>query len=564
MSQPETQIQQPGAGRELLLVCASASRARAQTLSAALATDEIAPHIWSPEEGAQADLSRAFAVAVCWTPAACGSDAVMLQAVNARGAGKLVEVLLAPCRPPSPFGRRFGTADLADWGGDRDDPAVRALVEIVRARAEGRSTRPHVLGMRLVRWGGVGVAAAAALTFAVNLGSLKQTWDSFLNPAASEKALAATDAKVDAVLTMLKTNAGQTAGSSPPAGSETALRQTIADLLSAQDGARGRAADRLASGDAAGALEELQQAAAEAEKANAGLSETWKEIGALAFYAETDTAVAAYERALALAPQDHNARLQLAQLYGRVGRQVEAEQALFQVIGASAEAQDRKWLAEGYHLLGLHYRVVSQPEQEEQTLLQALTLHTELGDVVGQRNDLAELSITAGAAGDAAASREYLARSVALRDKAAGDPALDYADRAELARLKGDWRKARELYSKGLEVSEKSGNLVYQINFNSSLGRIELDRGKIDKAEARYQRALALARQIRDLEGEAISLSDLSILEERRKRMPAAIDYGRQSADAYQNAGMLADADAMMLWVESVEQDIGQAAPANR
>ena len=58
-------------------------------------------------------------------------------------------------------------------------------------------------------WGGAGAATLAAIALIANFGDLRQAFDGIVNPAASEAALTATDAKVEEVLTLLKQKSPQ-------------------------------------------------------------------------------------------------------------------------------------------------------------------------------------------------------------------------------------------------------------------------------------------------------------------------------------------------------------------
>src|SRR6185436_7383768 len=204
-------------------------------------------------------IDAARAVVVCWTPAAVASDVVNLQAARARKARKLVPILLAPCRPPSDLGGRFEISDLTGWRGDPSDPQFLRLVHLIHARLSGRILSGEFWRSRYVSWGGAGAATLALLAIAVNAGGLKQAFDSVFNPAASERALSATDAKVDEVLTLLNGKSGKPLDAS----AETVMRESIARLLSAQEGARGNAGRKLAGGDLKGALGDLREAALE-------------------------------------------------------------------------------------------------------------------------------------------------------------------------------------------------------------------------------------------------------------------------------------------------------------
>lgn len=549
--EPDTTRKTPG----LRLVGAEASRERIGVLAAALEAGGDAPTLLIPDADPATPPPAgdpAAIVVLCWTPAACGADAVILEAMRAKRDGRLVEALLTPCRPPSPFGRRFGPADLTQWDGDAHDDAFKALTEIVRARMEGRAPGARVLGAQLLRWGGASAAGVAALTFMLNFGSLKQTLDSFLNPAASEKALAATDAKVDAVLTMLKANAPAGApspfmGADP--NSDAALRETIAALLSAQSGARGRAAQRLEAGDAAGALDALQQSASQAEKAAADLAETWKQIGAIASYSDPPKALDALQRAIALVPDDPVARLQLGDLYLRLGRLDEAETEYINVGGL--QGIDDAWMVRADSALGALLKARSEYVDATEILKGALAFHEKLGDVDGQIYDLLLLSDIARETDDTPAGRVWLAKAVALQTPESTDPVRDAYARGSLADMDDDLVAARREFAAALALSEQLNDIGFQTGINASIARVARKQKKYAEAETHYRRAVDLAVQIGDPQNEAIALEDLSVMAEERKKMRPAIDYAKRARDAYARAGMKADSERLTDWLKS-------------
>src|SRR6185295_17964632 len=295
-----------------------------------------------------------------------------LQAARARKARKLVPILLAPCRPPSDLGGRFEISDLTGWRGDPSDPQFLRLVHLIHARLSGRILSGEFWRSRYVSWGGAGAATLALLAIAVNAGGLKQAFDSVFNPAASERALSATDAKVDEVLTLLKGKSGKPLDAS----AETVMRESIARLLSAQTGVRGAAANKLAGGDLKGALGDLREAALEGEEAAAALAETWSEIGALAFSQYTWDAISAYSRAVQLDPDDPMARSQLGHLFMRTGRLDEAGSEYRYIY---EKTDDEMWRALAAGSLGQLALRRGQEEEAEEYLNFALEIDTAAG-----------------------------------------------------------------------------------------------------------------------------------------------------------------------------------------
>lgn len=391
-----------GARRRLLIVFADLSRDLAAPLARALEAagfDTVFPE----SERSSPAIDDVDAVIVAWTPAAVASDRVNLQAGRARKAGKLVPVMLAPCRPPSDIGRRLGLADLTGWAGDPGDATFLRLTQSLHARFSGRVIGGQLFNFRNLSLGGAGAASLAAIAVAANAGGLKDAYDSIANPAASEKTLSATQAKVDAVLTLLKTGSSDL---SP--GAETAMRESIARLLSAQSGARGKAAGKLAKGDLDGAIKDLKSAAQQGERAAAGLAETWKEIGALAFPTETWDAIDAYKRATELAPNDPAAHSQLGNLYMRTA---ELDKAMGQFQRLFDIADDERngasdWLGLAAGSIGLIAVRQGDMEKADLYLKQALAINTQAGDLSGQAADLSdigEMHLTQGQLKDAEA-----------------------------------------------------------------------------------------------------------------------------------------------------------------
>ncbi|MEQ1610130.1 MAG: tetratricopeptide repeat protein [Hyphomonadaceae bacterium] len=475
--------------------------------------------------------NEADVMLVCWTPAGVASDSVNLEAARARKAKKLAAVLLAPCAPPASFGHPL--ADLSAW---RGDPSAREILPLVHALHAQVSKRPFSGGLwksDYLSWGGLGAATLGLVAIIANLGGLTQTIGGLVDPAASQRALSATDAKVEEVLTLLK----QKSPSSLSADAEAALRDSIERLLAAQDGARGQAASKLESGDLDGARMALQTAAREGEKVIAGLSETWLEIGALAYLSDTFGAINAYKRASQLNPENAQTFSMLGSLYMRVGRIDEAQQAFEQMMNV---ADTDSTMARALGNLGVAAMARGELDQAEQYFGDSLEVNTRAGDLGGQGQDLNDLGEIYRVKGQFAKAEDYMRRALKLATEA-GHPEGMANVQLRLGRLAADRGRIAEAtasYTRSREISEALGDSEGMSAAMNSLAEIEFNRGRIDAASKIVEQSLALAQEVSARESEAFAHGLIGEIAEKRGEMNAAIEHYREARTIYTDIGM--------------------------
>lgn len=528
---------QKGSGRRLRLASADASRALVDPFAAALEAAGFSVDD-SPADHAGLDdaIAAADAVIVCWTPAAVASDAVNLEAARARRAGKLVSVLLAPCTPAASHGGRLAVTDLSGWRSDPSDPELLALVQSLHARFGGQIISGEFWRSRLFSWGGAGALSVAAITLLVNFGALRQTFDGLFNPAATERTLSATDAKVDQVLALLVSRSG----GALDASSEGVMRASISELLSTQSGERGRAALKLGRGDIEGALADLQGLAAQGETAAADLSATWSQIGALTFTTRTWDAIHAYRRAIELSPSDHDSHSQLGHLYVRVGRLEDAHE-IFSTIYQNIDHEDEAARGRAASDLGMALLRLGDLGQAEGYLIEALAAADNAGDVQTAgfvEADLGELAI---ARGDLDAAEQRFARALALhleaRDRHGEATAIALA--ALLARQRGDLDAAQRELTRALAIYESLNDPDGRAFALGGLGDIAQDRGDRELARRHFTQALELAREISASEVTAMNLVRLGELAEQDRDNIAAIEAYREARFLYGMIGVV-------------------------
>lgn len=508
----------------IALAFADTSRSLAQQLGLALEAAGFSAD-------ASGDLSTdAQLVLVCWTPAAVASDAVNGEAARARKARQFASVILAPCSPPSGFGRPMG--DLSGWQGDPTSAEFRALVGTLHGRLSGRMFSGDFWRSRYLSFGGLGAAALGGVAIIANLGDLGQTIDGAFNPAASERTLTQTDAKVEEVLTLLRQKSGQDLSDD----AEAALRESIMRLLAAQDGARGAAAEKLAAGDFEGAMMDLMGAADEGEKVVAGLAETWMEIGALAYLNDTPTAMDAYKRATELAPDNAEALNMLGSLYMRTGQHEEAIK-IYETMQYLAEDDTANALA--LSNLGFAYFQIDLLDEAEQFFRQSLEINENVGNLSGVGSDLRDLGEVLRLKGDDAKAGEYMRRAlkIAQDTKDKGAEASAHLRLGGLAHGLGRLSEAGAAYTRSRALWEELGDIEGMAAAMNSLASVEFDRGRINEAKALLDQSLKLAQDVWARESEAYALGLLGQIAEKRGDRIAAINFYRDAQTIYRQNG---------------------------
>ena len=90
------------------------------------------------EETIEQELHQAKVAIVAWSPEAVVSENVKAEARWARNHGRLIQVFVEACDPPTFFGERQGVS-LIGWRGGADDPRFQTVIAAVRAIMDGKA-----------------------------------------------------------------------------------------------------------------------------------------------------------------------------------------------------------------------------------------------------------------------------------------------------------------------------------------------------------------------------------------------------------------------------------------
>jgi eukaryotic-like serine/threonine-protein kinase len=192
---------------------------------------------------------------------------------------------------------------------------------------------------------------------------------------------------------------------------------------------------------------------------------------------------------------DVEARLQLAEVYGKQG-ELESAQRELRAVTAASPGHPRGWYLLGkYAILAGEYRAAA-----EDYLVRALVIQDGLGNVAGSADAENALGIALAGLGNTEAARRRYESAIALR-REIGDERGVAATTANLARMEldeGRIESARTGLQQALQIVERLGDRQTLANLHNELGALAEHEGRFGDALERYRRSLKLFRELGD------------------------------------------------------------------
>ncbi|WP_417911528.1 tetratricopeptide repeat protein [Candidatus Electronema sp. TJ] len=314
-----------------------------------------------------------------------------------------------------------------------------------------------------------------------------------------------------------------------------ALTEAVTALAKADAPAKSinEALQALEQGDTAKAqaifAEVLRSKEAEGRQANKEAAAAARHLGALAFMNDTKAALAAYQKAVQLDPDDVDGWNQLGHLLHRTGELAQAEEAYRKVLALGEAHQDKEWQAKAYgnlgnvyltrSNLGLVYDARGELDKAEEMYSKSLEISEALGLKAATANQYGNLG------------NVYFIRT---------NLGLVYDTRGELD-------KAEEMHQKSLEISKALGTKEATANNYAGLGIVYQARGELDKAEAMYRKALEISETLGLKEATARIYGNLGVVYKTRGELDKAEAAYSKSLSLYQEMEAMGHPDAKMV-----------------
>jgi len=219
--------------------------------------------------------------------------------------------------------------------------------------------------------------------------------------------------------------------------------------------------------------------------------------------------------------------------------QAEYEEALRLADGISPDTDGAEPRAVALGNLGIIYLYRGDLDKAEEYYQQALDIHREIGNRLGEAQALANLGSVYFRRDEMEKAEEYykqaletfreignrLGEAQALRTLGFAYGLLDHLDRAEA------------YHKQALEIDREIGNRLYEAADLGSLGNVYFQRGELEKAEDYHKQALEIYREIGNRRGEVQTLYKLSDVYYKRSDVDKAIDYLQQAQAIDQQMG---------------------------
>jgi tetratricopeptide (TPR) repeat protein len=184
---------------------------------------------------------------------------------------------------------------------------------------------------------------------------------------------------------------------------------------------------------------------------------------------------------------------------------------------------------------------------EELWLNRILTIETELGDRAGMATSWGVLGDIARNRGDYDKAEDLYNRSLTIETEL-GDRAgmaTSWGVLGDIARNRGDYGKAEDLYNRSLQVRTELGDRAGMAAIWRLLGVVERERGNLDPAETWMKQALSMMEELRMPDGIAGLNWSLALLYRAKGDEPTAQEHYAISYALYTKLGAKGDLEEM-------------------
>lgn len=280
-------------------------------------------------------------------------------------------------------------------------------------------------------------------------------------------------------------------------------------------------------------------------------AEYWRHVGALAFLNDTQKAMAAFRKAVALDPDDPVGLSNLARLLVRVGALSEAEGLYRQSLQQNAVLGRKVGMASDSGDIGIIYQMRGDLDRAEDMYRQSLVLNEELGRKQGMANQYGNLGTLYEARGSLDQAEEMHRKSLAL-EEALGrreGMACDYGNLGNVYLARGDLDQAEEMHLRCLALEDELGRKEGMANAYGNLGNVYSTRGDLDRAKEMHRKSLALNETLGRKQGIASAYTNLGIISEEQGDAKEAIAFWVNARELFAAVGMRNEIEKLDLWI---------------
>lgn len=264
-----------------------------------------------------------------------------------------------------------------------------------------------------------------------------------------------------------------------------------------------------------------------------------RQIGSLAVLHDTQMALDAYTKAVALDPDAPEGWIALGELQHRKGARDTALRSFERGLELSVTAGRKDLEAAAAGNLAAIHRASGNLERAEAIFARQLALTEELDDKAQQAESLGELGMIYRSRGDLERAETMHKRQLDLADSLGLKKyqAVAASHLGLIHEARGELEEARAMLSRALGLAEELGIREQQAAISGNLGMVYFALGDLKRAEETLARALELAEALGSKTEQAAMTANLGLIHEMQGDLYRAEEVLHQALALYDNLG---------------------------
>ena len=286
--------------------------------------------------------------------------------------------------------------------------------------------------------------------------------------------------------------------------------------------------------------EVLRSKEAEGKQANKEAAAAARHLGALAFNGDTKAALAAYQKAVELDPDDADNWNWLGILLTRTGELTKAEKMHKKALAINNTSGCKEGTACVNINLGNVYLTRGELDKAEEMYRKSLEISEALGLKEATAKAIGNLGLVYKTRGELDKAEEMYRKSLEINEALGSKEgmAINYGNLGNVYKTRGELDKAEEMHRKSLALHEALGSKEGMARQYGNLGIVYQTRGELDKAEQLYKAALETSQSLGDKEGMALNYAGLGLVYETRGELDKAEEMYRKSLEISEALGL--------------------------
>lgn len=261
-------------------------------------------------------------------------------------------------------------------------------------------------------------------------------------------------------------------------------------------------------------------------KHDAGVSQNvvvkkWRNIGALAFFTDTNESINAFKKVISLDESDLEARLVYSDLLIRIGKY----QEVIDLLNIKNTEVEPKIKAMMQRTLGVAYKYLGDLDLAEKMYRDGLVIAKSINGAEVEAEILCDLGLIFKIKGNYSEAKRNYKKSILLMNESNKNISVAYGNLAVIYKLENNFSEAEKCYEKALEIDAKNSNKYGCARHNGNLGNLYREQNDFVTAENYYKESLNLFKELGAKKDIAICAINIGVLHLMKEELSDALGY---------------------------------------